>query len=68
MTKAPSFELRQDPPANVRAEGGHVIVRLKTTSMPDLAKKDFELVLTKKFAKSLGWELLRAAQQLPQVG
>lgn len=68
MTKAPSFELRQENPPNVRAEAGCVVARLETTSMPDLAKKDFELVLTRKYAKSLGWELLRAAQRLPQVG
>lgn len=68
MTKAPSFELRQGIPPNVRAEAGRVDARLETTAMPDLAKSDFELILTRKYAKSLGWELLRAAQRLPQVG
>lgn len=68
MANASSLELRQSKPPDVRSEAGRVVVRLETISMPDLTKKDFELVLTKNYAKSLGWELLRAAHKLPQVG
>ncbi len=62
--KAP-FELQKQTPPRVRAEAGHVIVRLEVVSMRDpLDKMDFELALAKEYAEQLGFELLSAAQKL----
>jgi hypothetical protein len=62
--KAP-FELKKQTLPRVRAEAGHVVVRLEVVSMRDpLDKMDFELVLAKDYAEQLGFELLSAAQKL----
>jgi hypothetical protein len=60
-----TFELKQRTVPRVRAEAGHVVVRLELVSMRDpLDKIDFELALAPGYAEALGFELLSASKKL----
>jgi hypothetical protein len=61
----PPFELRPLTLPRVRAEAGHVVVRLELRSLRDvLDVRDMELVLEGKYAAALGFELIENAKKL----
>jgi hypothetical protein len=59
------FGLKTKTVPRVRAEAGHVIVRLEIVSLRDSADmRDFELVLVREYAAMLGFELVDAARKI----
>jgi hypothetical protein len=59
------FGLQKQTLPRVRAEAGHVIVRLELVSLRDLLEVfDFELVLPPEIAGPLGLDLLDATKKL----
>jgi hypothetical protein len=61
------YGLKQGTTPRVRAEAGHVIVRLELASLRDRADVlDLEIVLEGQYAATLGFELIESAKKLPQ--
>ena len=59
------FDLKPHTTPRVRAEAGHVVVRLELVSLRDpLAVLDLEVVLAKDYAEQLGFSLFEAAKKL----
>lgn len=59
------FELKQRTHPRVRAEAGHVVVRLELTSLRDPTDVlDIEVLYAADIAATLGMELLDAANKL----
>jgi len=61
----PRYELIPESTPRVRAEAGHVVVRLELASMRDPSDvRDMEIVLSTLYAAMLGFELMVNAKKL----
>jgi hypothetical protein len=61
----PLFGLQPQTVPRVRAEAGHVIVRLELVSLRDpLDVRDMEIALSDQYASKLGFELIENAKKL----
>jgi hypothetical protein len=59
------YELKRNTTPRVRAEAGHVVVRLELVALRDpLDTLDLEIVLTGGYAQQLGFSLFEAAKNL----
>lgn len=59
------YALKQSTHPRVRAEAGHVVVRLELSSVRDPSDRlDIEVVFPPEMAATLGFELLEASKKL----